>query len=318
VNISYSRVSSYLRCPYAHYLGYIRKLKLNKAIRPLHFGTDFHKLLEERNDPEKLKQAKKDIKEKFYAMPASWQSDIGDEYLSEIASIFKDYSTVWKDSPQPQKTEHKFELDIGNFKGEPIKFVGVIDELYLYKHNGEKFTKIGEHKTFSRKPDQNTLVMNVQKCLYAKATQIERGSLPRTVIWDYIKSTPAKEPIWLEKSSRFSDAKSDQITELSWNRACKKRGIDDPEIIKHGQDLYGGNISNFFFKAEMDLLPEMVDSIFDGFLYTCKQIVKQGEKNKTKNVTQDCGWCNFRDICFAEFTGGDIDYLLQKNYILKE
>jgi hypothetical protein len=62
----------------------------------------------------------------------------------------------------------------------------------------------------------------------------------------------------------------------------------------------------------------MVESVWEGFVYTAKQIVAQGEKNTTKNITMNCKWCNFRDICYAEFTGGDIDYLLKKNYEVKE
>ena len=44
--ISYSRVQSYLGCPYSHYLRYVRRLSKKKPERPLYFGTDFHKLLE--------------------------------------------------------------------------------------------------------------------------------------------------------------------------------------------------------------------------------------------------------------------------------
>lgn len=312
--ISYSRYSSYLACPYRHYLRYIEGLSLNKPVRPLFFGSDFHKLLELRNRPKELKQAKQDIYDKYYELPPNWQSDLGENYYEDLTTIFHDYNRVYKDAPQPDITEHPFEIPIGKFRGEPVEFIGVIDELYLVD---SKTIKIGEHKTFNRTPNMNNLIMNTQKCLYAKAIQIKRGVLPSSVIWDYIKSTPASEPIWLEKSKRFSQSKSKTITPYSWVRACKKKGIKDKEVIRQGR-AYKENITNFFFRADLDLVPQMVENIWESFLYTCKHIVKFGDTNKTMNITRDCEFCNFRDICFSECTGGNTKYIIEKNYTRKQ
>lgn len=281
------------------------------------FGTDFHKLLELRNDPEALREAKAQIKETYYDMPASWQGELGENYLEDLFTIFKDYNKVYKGVRQPQVTEHEFELEVGDCKGEPIVFVGKIDELYLLKHNGVKSITVGEHKTFSNKPSMDLLVMNTQKCLYAKAVQFLRGILPDKVKWDYIKSSPAAEPIWLEKSHRFSEASSTKITPMSWKRACESKGILDPEIIKKGE-RYKGNIPEFFFQVELDIDPAMVDVIWDGFMYTAKQIVRFGEKNKTRNVTRDCSWCAYHDICYTEMTGGDVQYVIGRDFKEKD
>lgn len=315
MNISYSRVSSYLSCPYKHYLGYVEGLRLKKPERPLYFGTDFHKLLELRNNPEELKKAKQDIGEKFYELSPQFQTELGDDYVQDLATIFADYQAIYKDSPQPTVTEQEFKIPLGNYKGEPIYFKGIIDELYKYKSKstGKKSIKIGEHKTFTRKPDQSLLVMNTQKCLYSKACEILYGIFPDTVIWDYIHSKPASEPIWLEKSQRFSTAKSDKITPYSWRRACDRRGITDEAILSQG-DTYASNITNFFFRCELEVLPIMVDNIWEGFVYQAKQIVKQGHLNKTKNITPSCSWCSYQSICYAECTGANTDYLIERDY----
>lgn len=313
MKISYSRFSSYLRCPYKHYLSYYKGLKLKKPVRPLYFGSDFHKLLELRTDPEKLAEAKKAIGSQYYELPPQWQADLGEDYLFELQCIFDDYCTVYQDAPQPTQTEKPFEIKVGTYKGEPVIFNGIIDELYKYKIEGQKVCKIGEHKTFSRRPDQNTLVLNTQKNLYAKAVHLLTGVMPRSVIWDYIHSKPAQMPIWLEKTQRFSTAKSNNITPFSWRRACELKGITDPEVLKQG-NVYAANVGNFFFRCELDVIPAMVDNIWEGFKYTCRDIVRQGHKNKTKNLTPDCKFCDYRDICYTEMTGGDMEYLLQQNY----
>ena len=214
---------------------------------------------------------------------------------------------------QPQVTEKEFEFEVGKVKDEPIVFVGKIDELYLLKHQGVKSIIVGEHKTFSNKPSMDFLVMNPQKCLYAKAAYFLKGILPDKVKWDYIKSVPASEPIWLDKTKRFSEAASTKITPMSWRRACKERNILDPEILAKG-DRYASNISEFFFQVELDIDPAMVETIWDGFMYTAKQIVCFGESNKTKNVTRDCSWCPYRDICYSEMTGGDTEYIIARDF----
>lgn len=279
----------------------------------MYFGTDFHKLLELRNDPVALKKAKVHITDSYYEMPAPWQSDLGENYVEDLFTIFKDYQTVYADVRQPQITEQEFELEVGKYKDEPIIFVGKIDEMYLLKRQGEKLIKVGEHKTFSNKPNMDVLVMNPQKCLYAKAVQFLRGILPEKVIWDYIKSTPASEPIWLAKSGRFSEAASTKITPMSWERACKSKGITDVEILARGE-RYAPNISEFFFKVELDIDPRMVDKVWEDYMFVAKQIIRFGEKNTVHHISKDCSWCTYRDICHAEMTGGDPEYIISKDF----
>lgn len=309
-HISYSRESTYLRCPYAHYLGYIQKLTPKKPARPLKFGTDFHKLLEFRSNKKELSKIIKDVRETYYEMPASWQSELGESYVEDLKTIFKDYMKIYKDSPLPDETEHRFEIPMSKVNGKSMVFVGVIDG--LYKH-GEDIA-IEEHKTFSRKPDMNTLVMNKQVCLYAKAAHKLWGVFPSKVMWDYIKSTPANEPIWLEKSQRFSAAKSDYITPYSYMRAAKARGMDKHEALAQAK-LYKGNILNYYFRLTLDLIPAMVEKSWDDFVYVAEEICRNGEKNKVMNMTKDCSWCDFHPICHAQMTGGNVKYTIEQDFV---
>lgn len=315
MNISHSRVSSYLSCPYQHYLRYVECLTSNKPSRPLSFGSDFHKLLELRNRPKELAEAKQNITRAYYDLKPQFQEELGEDYIWDLSNIFNDYLDIYKDCPQPHVTEREFRIPMGNYQGETVYFKGFIDELYLYKSKstGKKTIKIGEHKTFSRKPDQALLVMNTQKCLYAKACEFMYGVMPETVIWDYIKSTPADEPIWLEKSQKFSGAKSNKITPYSWRRACDKRGITDEAIIAEGHK-FSCNIPEFFFRYEVDFIPVMVEDIWEGFKFTAQQIVKNGHKNKAKHVSPNCSWCSYQSICYAELTGGDREYTISKEF----
>lgn len=318
MNISYSRVASYMSCPYAHYLGYELGVRSAKPQRPLYFGTDFHKLLEVRNDKKALSEAKEAIKDTYYEIPPQWQSELGPDYLEELFSIFSDYCDIYRDAPIPSITEQEFELPMFEFRGEPYLFKGKIDEVYKRKSRatGEKFLKVGEHKTFNRRPDNNTLVMNIQKNLYAKAVHLLYGILPKSVIWDYIHSKPAPQPIWLERSKRFSEAKSQQITPYSWLRACKEHSITDKKVLARAEE-FRGNVPAFFFRVEQEYDPTMVEETWRGFKFQAHLIAKYGHKNKTKNMTRNCSFCQYRDICYTQLTGGNLDHLMERSYEVK-
>jgi hypothetical protein len=309
--VSYSRVASYMSCPQKHYFGYVEKLKPKGVARPLFFGGDFHKLLENRHKPKALAKARKAIRKEYEELTPKQQMDLGEGYLENLDDVFSDYLTVWADSEAPIETEHEFLIIIGKYRGYPVYFHGKIDEVYDDR-------SFGEHKTFNQMPDMGLLAMNMQAMLYAKAWELETGEAFEKVRWDYIKSTPAKHPIWLEKSGRFSEASNSGITDLSWIRACEERGIEDMDVMSKARN-YEQNRANFFFRCSIAIVPEMVDSVWTDFKSTVKDLVMRSETNKTKNITRDCTWCNYRPICYAEFTGGKetAEYVKKIDYVAK-
>lgn len=318
MHISNSRFDCYLTCPYRHYLRYYERLEPKRKSKPLTFGSDFHTLLQYRGDKAKLAEAKRSIGDTYYSLTPRQQQELGgDDYLVDLAVIFADYMKVYKHYSLPTHTERRFNIRFGDYKGEKLYFVGVIDEDYITKQDGEKVVTIGEHKTFGKRPEMDTLVMNTQKCLYCKAYQIKTDILPKEVIWDHIHSSPAQAPKWLEKSGTFSSAKTTQVTPYSYRRACKERGITDPAVLARAKD-YRHNISNFFFRTPMSVIPRMVDEVWDGFVYTARDIVRQGHKNKTRHLTRDCKWCDFRDICNMELSGQNPADLIARNYRERE
>jgi ATP-dependent helicase/DNAse subunit B len=144
--VSYVRISCYLNCPYKHYLRYIERLSSNKPARPLSFGKDFHNMRENRFIEGRLEEAWENIKSKYYNMSPKYQSELGENYLEELKSVFDDYYRLYKKEKLPMSTEKKIELELGKIKGTKIFFIGYVDELIDTR-------TIGECKTFTSKPD---------------------------------------------------------------------------------------------------------------------------------------------------------------------
>lgn len=308
MNISYSRVALYRKCPRAHYLRYVECLNKRRKAKPLYFGTDFHKLLENRNSKKKCIQAMEDIRQAYDNLDFEDRSMLGDNYIDDLFTIFNDYRKVWKGTDKPEKTEQEFEIPmfVDKATGEVHNFIGIIDEVY----DGGKV--IGEHKTFNMKPSNLTMTMNTQSMLYSRAVQELYGVTPEFIQWDYIKSEPSKYPVLLKSSNKLSLAKNNGITPMSWTRACKEYGIED-DLDK--ASLWEENISNYFFRLKTRVSEEMVGQIWDEFVQTSKEIVKRQDRNKIRNVTRDCSFCDYCDICKAEFTGGNAQYIIEKDFV---
>jgi hypothetical protein len=120
----------------------------------------------------------------------------------------------------------------------------------------------------------------------------------------------------LEKSGRLSTARPETVTPYSYLRACKTNGITDPvELAK--ADSFKGNVPTYFFRVEQDYDPATVEAIWKGFVYQAHLIAKYGKQNKTKNLTRDCSWCQYKDLCYTELTGGNLGYLIDKDFEVK-
>lgn len=312
--ISYSRVSSYAGCPQKHYFSYVDNLKPNRVSRPLSFGGDFHKLLEHRYDEVALAETKKALESSFYELPPNFQIELGDTYVDDLFNTFQDYMEVHKDAPVPSELELEFKIPMFKYKGEIVYFHGVIDEVY---HNDGVPEYIGDHKTFSQRPNLDILTMNQQACLYAKAFHKLYGKYPTKFRWDYIKSKPASHPVWLEKSGRLSQASNSNITPQSWLRACSEHNILDDDMLSYAQN-YSQNVENFFFTYEVELNPIMIESIWKDYMKLAREIMKKGDKNQRKVVGKNCSWCDYRSLCFAQFTGAPLDYIIEKDYRVVE
>lgn len=319
VKVSYSRVSKYLRCPYSHYLSYVKRLQPKTKSVSLQFGSDFHRLLEHRGAPkEEIKTVLHELKIVYDNQPDYFKEQLGSDYIKNLKTIFLDYQKVWKSKPIPDLIEFEFNLDLGqSLDGEDIVFNGFIDSMYFDDTGAaNENTVIEDHKTFSVTPDADVAFMSTQKHLYAKAVEELTGYMPKEFLWDYIKNKPASEPKVL-KSGKLSEAQSKSITPHSWRRACKKLGIKDKEYIKKGVELYGSNIDSFFYQVREPINPDFVNETFKNFKEVVADIVNKGHVNKVKSCGTNCSWCEMKPICIAEAYGNDLEKVLEENFIQK-
>jgi hypothetical protein len=59
------------------------------------------------------------------------------------------------------------------------------------------------------------------------------------------------------------------------------------------------------------------EQVWEDFRYMVREVFLRGEKNKTKNISRWCTYCNYKSICHTEFSGGDREDVIKKDFIRK-
>lgn len=310
VKVSQSRIGTWKRCGYCHYLKYVLRIRKKGKVRPLYFGSDFHYLLEHYDHPKDLTNVKKafsKIKKAYDKLSAKELTDIGGNYLNELQTIFKDYKYVYL----PLETDTR-ELDFEIELRKDVLIRGKIDAIVETDNN----IIIVEHKTFNKKPNSIVFDMNSQALIYAKVVRLlGYPSKPIKILWDYIHSKPAEEPPIVDGKLKLN--KSSKIIPQSFRRAAMKVGWDKKEARNKSLE-YLGNMENFFFRKEVMVFDSAIDSFWEDTMQDIKMIYKFGETCKSKNITRDCSWCDYQPICVLELNGGDVKGLIESQYEIKE
>ena len=75
-------------------------------------------------------------------------------------------------------------------------------------------------------------------------------------------------------------------------------------------------------KISLLRMSENIDNIKAVLSASCLDILTPNQryhkKNKTKNISQNCSWCNYRDICHAELTGGNVEAIFEHDFERKD
>lgn len=277
---SFSKVNSYITCPYQHYLNYVEGWKPKQKSRALSVGSAIHECCEH--------YRKKEL-DKF---DFNQTSEID---LNKWLELYKKYSTIEQD--------YEFVFIEKTFKCRGFK--GIIDGLVKNKRTGKLW--LYEMKTFSQKPDEFQRLFRPQPYVYYEQLK-NKGIKVEGVIWEYVKSDLPKEPELL-KSGKLSQAKTQNIIPDTIISACERYGLDVNDyqgLIEFSKQ----NIQNYFDVKERYIVPEVAEKMFNEF-----NSIRVNGKNKKKHMNPlTCKMCSYKDICTCELTGGDTEYLLEMNY----
>lgn len=281
---SFSKVNSYITCPYSHYLRYVEKWYPKQKSRALSVGSAIHECCEA------FRKGKID----------EFNFNITDEIdLKKWLEYYKKYSRII--------TDYEFVFIEKTFKCKG--FIGILDGLVRNKRTGKLW--IYEMKTFSQMPNEFDRIFRPQPYIYYQQLK-NKGIYVEGVVWEYIKSDLPKEPSIL-KNGTISKAINNSLIPDTIEKVCKDNGLD----INNYQDLVEQskiNIQNYFDVKERYITPSVAEAMFNEF-----NSVRINRNNKNKHINSiTCKMCSYKDVCLCELTGGDKDYLLEINFERKK
>lgn len=281
---SFSKVNSYITCPYQFNLKYVQGWIPKKKSRALDVGSAIHSCTEHYR------------KNKLDEFDWNMTNEID---LRQWLEFYKKYSTIQQDY-EIIEIERAMKC-----KG----FIGIIDALLRHKRTGKLW--IYEMKSFSKTPSEFERVFRPQPYIYYQQLK-NKGVQVEGVVWEYIRSELPKEPELL-KSGKLSMAKTQNIIPDTIINACKRYGLDVneyQELIEYSKT----NIQNYFDVKERYITPSVAEKMFNEF-----NSIRINKKNNKKHINSlTCNFCSYRDICLAELTGADEQYILEENFEKKE
>ena len=311
MNVSHSKLSTFKQCPYKHYLKYVERLEPISIVKPLYKGSGIHSLLEMRAknfidplQPTWEQYLDTTLQKAYEELSSSDKDSIGD-FIEDARKIMRQYDWCYSSENLTYlEIEKWIEIPLIKSKGEPVILVGKVDSIVVI--NGDQY--ILEHKTYSKNPmSLQDAWVNIQTSIYAYALNKFYGYNIKGVLWDMVRSSPYEEPNILQ-SGRYGK-QSSKVTLLSFK--------DDP-----GQDIIDQvkeNHLNFLSRFITPIIPSAVEAFMKDSKVIAKMMKKQGDNIiRFKNLTRDCSWCNFKDICQTELTGGDVSYIKELLFRVKK
>lgn len=312
--VSQSKVKLYRKCRYAYHLKYVENLKRKTSKRPFKFGKIVHSMLEAHanGDDPFLELRKINLKE---AKLFDAEKEMYGNIIEDIANIMDEYLEYWDEKDlvpirvNRRSAEHPFEIEIED----GLSFKGVIDE---FDKTPNKLKWLTDHKTFTKLPDEETRWINIQSSVYLRANDM-LGWVPNLAgtCWNYVRSKPPSRPEML-KSKKLSEKNIDTLPNVVYEvlRQHKLKAKDYPKLINMAEN----NRGKFFFRIFTPVSKKVVDNIFNGFVDTAREMSQCHGTKKDKNIDLHCKFCDYAQICKAELTGSDVDFVKEREYIVDD
>lgn len=307
--VSQSKIKKWRMCRYAYHCRYVEHLKRKVKARPLQFGTMVHEMLEAHingDDPfEKLDEFQKS-QGKMFAAEREMYGDI----IEDIRLIMTAYYSYYDEKslkylPYKGKlAEHEFNLPIN----EELSFVGKID---CFARTPNKLRWIVDHKTFTRAPSDDDRWRNLQSSVYLTACEMLGMKPFDGMLWNYVKSKAPKAPELL-KAGGLSIRNIDTLPSVVLS-VIEEHGLnveDNQELLSRAER----NLPNYFFRVYTPVNHGVREMIFTDFVDTATEVMECHGRKKDRNIDRHCSWCDYEPICRAELTGGDADFVREREY----
>jgi hypothetical protein len=308
INVSQSKVRVYRQCRRMYHNKFVLGLRRKKIKRPFMFGTMVHNIieahLEGKDWHEVLDKVELDNKKLFRK-----EIEMYGNIVEDIRDIMTDYFIYWGDDLKALKhdgrrSEHEFRIELDD----GLWFTGKID--MIGRSKGMRW--LVEHKTFARMPSDDDRWRSVQGAVYFRGLEMMGFKPFDGVLWDYVSSKAPNVPGELTATGKISQARIDTVPARvkRWMKAEGHKKSAYPKLLADAE----ANLRNRFIRVYSPVKPQIVDTIWEDFVDTAREMKDFHGRKKDQNIGRHCSWCDYQALCKAEATGSDLEWLIEREY----
>lgn len=309
--VSQSKVKAWLQCRCAYHYKYVLKIKRKLKSRPLMFGIIMHELLEAHVCGRDWKRVLKRMHKERGKLFAAERAEYGD-ILEDARLIFEAYLEHYGSDSlryilyKGSRAEHWIEVEV---EGD-IKLVMKID---AFARTPNKLRWLVENKTGKSIPSVDERWRNLQTAVYFRGAEMMGITPFDGVCWNFITSKAPTIP-QVNKDGKLSLRQINTLPAVvrATITANNLKAKDYKVLIERAER----SASEWF---ERDFTPRReatIDSLFQDFVETAQEMQDFHGKRKQRTIGKHCGWCDYERICRAELTGGDPEYVIEREYTI--
>ena len=314
--VGFSRLKSWRRCHRLYNYRYVQGLQRKRPALPLIRGTMIHKLFD--GDAKGLKPASilADYEKQYGKLFREEQEYYGD-LIGDVRVIYDGYRAFWAgDGYKVVESEFEMRIPIPTLEGR-VEFKGNIDKIWVDK---QKRRWLVDHKTHKNIPGDEQRFSDLQTVFYVWAWNLKNPRRPVDgIIWDYLRTKRPSEPEVLKNGSLSKRASID-TTYATAERVVKAHCAKTGEKLADYREWLDGlkdNDKKFFKRVHLPNPPKgMIEQIVNEMVITSTDVYKNAVSDASRNMTRDCSWCEYYNLCHAELRGQDAEFLRKTDFVV--
>ena len=304
--ISHSKAKVGRRCQMAYYYKYMMRLREKAKSRPLMIGSLVHESIESYIKTGSYLGKFKEFREQTFTKLNVEEQALNADIIDLCKMLVRGWVNRWNNGPYEMVwVEKEFEVEVAP----GIVLVGKIDGRCREKATRREW--LIEHKTCKRMPDEIIRMIDVQTPLYTSVLP-DIGEEPVVgVVWDYVRTKMPAVPELLKSGGLSARKGIDTLPEI-FLREINRHGLNPDAYRDTIQSL---NDESFYRRIPYNVSKSQTKRLREELIITANYLQELETKDDwCRNLTRDCSWCSYKDLCYAELRGDDTSYLLKHSF----
>lgn len=313
--ISHSRIKLWRRCKMAHHYKYVQKLTKKKKSLPLRVGSIIHLMIEYYHETGDWKPVLDEFRTEFNRNYREEKLELGD-IPSLVENIVSGYIDYYDEDglTYVKRRGRATEIRLLKYLSNEIIFDGYIDA-YPTDEDGNNW--LMDHKSCRFIPSEEQRFSDIQLLAYNWLLPQCGYPKPDGVIWDYLRTKAPVIPEVLKNGSISKNSKIDTTFSVYKARVIEVLGYNEWKVnyLEFAKSNFLNREENFYKRVRLPSPPkEMINNVVSDFIETGHEIYYYGKDAKVRNMTKDCSWCEFYNLCSIEVRNLDSKYIKQTEF----